>query len=216
MQGSSTSRVTKTVALGNDRFHEMLIEENALDKMGFDRWVFCPGMLFNSMKKWWGDQGQRDFPHEGVDFCLYQDSSERILRIDEKNRIPVIYDGVVKAIFKDYLGQAVIIEHDRLVEDGRKLLSIYAHTHPRPHIRIGVKVYEGDIIASLADTSGSKANIIPHLHFSLGLPSPSLSFDAFFWNIIRKPDLVTLLDPLDVVDIPYQVLNPDNDYCHQL
>jgi murein DD-endopeptidase MepM/ murein hydrolase activator NlpD len=194
----------------------MLIDANGLDQMRFERWAFCPGMQFNSMKKWWGDHGQRDFPHEGVDFCLFQDGSNRILRLNEKNRIPVIYDGIVKAIFKDYLGQAVIIEHDHLLQDGRKILSIYAHTNPRPHIQFGVRVYKGDIIASLADTSSSKANIIPHLHFSMGLPSPSLSYDGFFWNIIRKPDLVTLLDPLYVIDIPCQVLNPDEAYCLQL
>lgn len=194
----------------------MLIEENRLDQKGFEHWIFCPGMQFYSMKKWWGDHGQRDFPHEGVDFCLYRDRSNRTLRIDEKNRIPVIYDGVVKAVFKDYLGKALVIEHENMVDGNRKLLSIYAHTKPRNHIRIGVTVKEAEIIATLADTSRSKANIIPHLHFSLGLPSPTLSYNVFFWNIIRKSDLVTLLDPLNVLNLPHQTLASENDYCRDL
>lgn len=43
--------------LRNSRFTEFLIRENALGDNGFKGWVFCPGMLFNSTDKWWGDQG---------------------------------------------------------------------------------------------------------------------------------------------------------------
>jgi len=216
MQDSLKSQSKKTVTLNNDRFAQMLVEQNGLDHKGFESWIFCPGMQFNSMKKWWGDHGHRDFPHEGVDLCLYRDHANRMLRLDEKNRIPAIYGGVVKAIFKDYLGKAVIIEHENWASDDQRLLSIYAHTNPRNHIHIGAVVKQGDIIATLSDTSRSKANIIPHLHFSLGLPSASLCYDPFVWNIIRKPDLITLLDPLEVVELPYQALDPDNPYCLDL
>ena len=194
----------------------MLIEENGLDQNGFDSWIFCQGMLFNSPQKWWGDHGRRDYPHEGIDLCLYRDRSTRMLRLDEKSRIPVMHDGVVKAIFTDYLGKAVIIEHETSESESGRMLSVYAHTEPRGGVQVGVKVKEGDIIANIADTSRSKAKIIPHLHFSLGLPSPSLSYDPFVWNIMRNPDLITLLDPLEVIDWPYQQLDPENPYCLEL
>jgi hypothetical protein len=215
-KNSSKMNTENMLTLNNYRFAEMLIEENRLDRNGFDSWLFCPGMLFNSPQKWWGDHGSRDFPHEGVDVCLYKDRYAQIKRLDEKNRIPVISGGVVKAIFTDYLGKAVIVEHENPEDDIRRFLSIYAHTSPRAEVQIGTIVNGGDVIGTIADTSRSKAKIIPHLHFSLGLPSPALSYDAFFWNIIRKPDLITLLDPLEVVDIPHQVLNPDDPYCHKL
>ena len=99
------SNLQKTLSLKKSRFTGMLIEENSLDPSGFERWIFCRGMLFNSSQKWWGDHGRRDYPHEGIDLCLYQDRSGRIRRINENTRIPVMHDGVVKAIFKDYLGQ---------------------------------------------------------------------------------------------------------------
>ena len=210
------SHPVKSVALKKTRFTKMLIEENGLDQNGFDSWIFCPGMLFNSPEKWWGDHGRRDYPHEGIDICLYKDRSKRILRLDEKSRIPVMHEGVVRAIFTDYLGKAVIIEHETSESGNKKFLSVYAHTKPRANVKIGVIVKAGDIIATIADTSRSKANIIPHLHFSLGLPSPSLSFDPFVWNIMRNPDLITLLDPLEVVDWPYQQLDPENPYCFEL
>lgn len=73
----------------------MLIEVNGLDPDNFESWVFCPGMLFGSPDKWWGDLGRRDFPHEGIDFCLYADRSRQIQRLGEQTRIPVMHTGVV-------------------------------------------------------------------------------------------------------------------------
>jgi hypothetical protein len=210
------SNAIKTLYLKKSRFTEMLIEENALDQTRFERWIFCHGTLFNSLDKWWGDHGLRDYPHEGIDLCLYKDRSSRIHRINEKTRIPVMQDGVVKAIFKDYLGKAVIIEHEHSGSSTGRLISFYAHTNPRPEIEDGVIVKEGDIIATLADTSNSKSNIIPHLHFSLGLPSKAFSYDGFVWNTIRKPEMITLLDPLAVVDWPYQALDAGNPACREL
>jgi murein DD-endopeptidase MepM/ murein hydrolase activator NlpD len=194
----------------------MLIEENALDQSGFESWIFCRGMLFNSPDKWWGDHGRRDYPHEGIDLCLYQDRSGRIRQIDVNTRIPVMHDGVVKAIFKDYLGQAVIIEHENSGSETGRFISFYAHTNPRPEIEVGTIVKKGDVIATLADTGNSKSKILPHLHFSLGIPSKSFSYDRFVWNTIRNPAMLILLDPLPVIDWPYQALDADNPACRSI
>lgn len=206
----------KTTSLKKSRFTEMLIKENALDQSGFESWIFCQGMLFNSPDKWWGDHGRRDYPHEGIDLCLYRDRSRRIRRIDKKIRIPVMHDGVVKAMFKDYLGKAVIIEHTNAAIDAGRFISVYAHTNPRSEIEVGMIVKEGDIIASLGDTSNSKSHIIPHLHFSLGRPSESFSYDGIVWNTIRTPEMITLLDPLPVIDWPYQTLETGDLACREL
>jgi hypothetical protein len=77
-------------------------------------------------------------------------------------------------------------------------------------------VDEGDIIATLADTRHSKAQIIPHLHLSLGRPAKSLSYEGFVWNTVRKPEEIILLDPLSVIDWPYQVLGANESFCHAL
>ena len=215
-KNSIHANTLKTSHLKKSRFTEMLIAENDLDRGGFERWIFCQGMLFNSPDKWWGDHGLRDDPHEGIDLCLFQDRTYRIRRMNEKTRIPVMEDGVVKALFKDYLGQAVIIEHEHSGSSAGRLLSLYAHTDPRSEIEVGVIVKEGDIIATLADTTNSKSNIIPHLHFTLGLPSKSFSYDEFVWNTIRKPEMITLLDPLAVIDWPYQALDAGSPACREL
>jgi len=194
----------------------MLIKANRLDRVEFEEWIFCHGMLFNCPDKWWGDHGLRDFPHEGIDLCLYQNRSQRICRLDENSRIPVLQDGVVKAMFKDYLGQAVIVEHDDSGGGAGRFISFYAHTKPCSGIEVGRSVKAGDIIATIADTSHSKANILPHLHLSLGIPSASFSYEGLVWNTIRKPELMTLLDPLAVIDGPYQAMDAGDRYCREI
>jgi hypothetical protein len=192
--------------LKKTRFTAMLIETNGLDPDDFKRWLFCPGMRFNSPDKWWGDWGRRDFPHEGIDFCLYADGCRRVRRLDHETRIPLMHDGVVRSMFADYLGQTVVIEHEMTQPEIGPLISIYAHTRPLDHIKPGVFAKQGDIIATIADTSRSKAKILPHLHFTLGHPSPDLVYERFVWNDMRDPNLVTLLNPLGLIDWPYEAI----------
>ena len=194
--------------LPKTRLTTMLIEANGIDPDDFKCWGFCPGMLFDAPDKWWGDYGRRDFPHEGLDFCLYRDAVDNLRRLDEGTRIPVMHDGRVRALFTDYLGQAVVIEHEGILGFPGKALSIYAHTKPGAGILPGVEVREGDIIASIADTDRSRTNILPHLHFSFGRPSPDIVYAPFVWNQMRDPRLVTLNDPLGLVDWPCEVLDP--------
>jgi murein DD-endopeptidase MepM/ murein hydrolase activator NlpD len=197
------------VDLVKNRFAEMLLDANHIEAATFKCWVFRPGMQFNSPHKWWGDRGPRDFPHEGVDFCLYEDRSGQLHRLDEKTRIPVMADGVVRAVFKDYLGQALIVEHDDLQGEG-SYLSIYAHTRPREGLRRGHAVRAGDIIATIADTRHSKAKILPHLHLSIGRPSPDLAYENFVWNIMRDPGRVTLLNPMGAIDGPWRTFDAED------
>lgn len=189
----------------------MFIAANGLDPHEFKRWTFCQGMLFKSPDKWWGDFGQRDFPHEGLDLCLFQDATGEIVQLGAGTRIPVMHPGVVRALFKDYLGQAVIIEHEEGLHQDGAFMSVYAHTRPKLDIQPGVTVGAGDIIATIADTSQSKAKILPHLHLSFGRPAPDLVYEPFVWNCMRDPDQVALIDPLGMINWPYKVL----DDCDQ-
>ena len=191
---------TRTGFLGNTRFTEFLIRKNALDQGGFNGWVFCPGMLFNSTDKWWGDQGKRDKPHEGLDLCLYKDHKDTILRLDEKAKIPVIYDGTVVGIVDDFLGKSVIIEHLFSDYDNNRLCTIYGHTIPENTVYVGKIVKQGDVIATLAGSSTSQTGMFPHLHISVGWTCKEISYDSLDWENIGDPNTVTLLDPLRVID----------------
>jgi len=201
------------VLLTKNRFTEVFLRANRLDPADFQHWAFLPGMRFGSMAKWWGDCGQRDFPHEGVDLCLYEDRRGEVRRLDETTHIPVMAAGTVQAIFKDYLGQAVIVEHgsaaDREGADREsRYLSVYAHTRPRNDLRPGDVIGAGEVIATIADTRRSKAKILPHLHLSLSIPAPDLVYENFVWNIMRDPDRVTLTDPMYFIDGPWRALDP--------
>ena len=187
-------------------YTEMIMDANSIDPAEFDNWAFYPGMGYGAMDKWWGDFGTRDFPHEGIDICLYATRGGEVRRLDEETRIPVMEEGIVRAMFKDYLGQAIIIEHEGRAANVGPYLSVYAHTRPRDGLRPGAVVRGGEIIATIADTRRSKSKILPHLHLSLGCPSPDLVYENVIWNIMRDPDRVTLLDPMDVVDGTWQML----------
>ena len=195
------------MSVARTRFTANLIEANGFDSGDFMCWVFAPGMLFKAPDKWWGDYGRRDFPHEGLDFCLFRHAAGHLHRLDEGTRIPVMHDGCVRALFTDYLGQAVVIEHERIPGLPAKAISIYAHTKPENGILPGVNVRAGEIIASIAGTGHSKTNILPHLHLSLGRPSPDIVYEPFVWNQMRDPDRVTLFDPLSLVDWPCELLD---------
>ncbi len=185
-------------------FTAMLSAANhQLQQNGFKRWLFYPGMAFDTTQKWWGDFGTRDFPHEGVDFCFYEGTDGQIFHFEANSIIPVIGDGVVRSVFKDYLGHAIIVEHAPWSGSEQNLLSIYAHTDPLPTVEPGLSVNKGAVIATTADTRNAKAKILSHLHFTLGLASPDLSYEDFYWNLIRDPANVTLLDPLTVIQPPY-------------
>jgi murein DD-endopeptidase MepM/ murein hydrolase activator NlpD len=198
------------MSLVKTRFTARLIEANGFDPDDFTRWVFCPGMLFGAPDKWWGDYGQRDFPHEGLDFCLYRDAAANLCRLDASTQIPVMHDGCVRALFNDYLGQALVIEHERIPALPGKAISIYAHTKPRDGILPGVKVREGDIIASIAGTGRSKTNILPHLHLSFGQPSLDIVYEPFVWNQMRDPRRVSLKNPQSLVDWSCEKLDPNS------
>jgi hypothetical protein len=191
---------------GPTRFTEFLIRENDRVKDGFDCWIFHPGMLFHSPDKWWGDRGKRSTPHEGLDLCLYRDTGGRIHCLDDKTRIPVLHDGVIVAIVNDFLGKSVIVEHQDQEGAGLGFCSIYGHTNPPDDLQIGNSVKRGAILATLADSSRSKSGIQPHLHISLGLTDKFISYAQFDWGTIGSWDMLTLLDPLIMLDRPYQVV----------
>lgn len=185
--------------LKGSRFTECLVRENALKTRNFKGWAFCSGMLFNSPDKWWGDHGKRSRPHEGLDLCIYRTQPHGFQRLDEKTKIPALYDGVIVKIVNDFLGRTVIVEHDFFDAADSRLVTIYGHIAPFAEIKVGERVREGRIIATLAEFGKSKANIVPHLHISLGWLSKYISYEKLDWRSIGDPNTLTLMDPLHVL-----------------
>jgi murein DD-endopeptidase MepM/ murein hydrolase activator NlpD len=185
----------------------MLIAANCLNAADFCTWAFYPGMRYMALDKWWGDFGRRDFPHEGLDFCLFLDPSARLRHLGANTRIPAMHDGVVRALFTDYLGQVVIIEHGNAPDERQTYLSAYAHTQPLNKVHPGTRVKRGDIIATIADTRHSKANILPHLHYSIARATPEMVYKGMVWNDMRDPAKMVLLNPERIVDWPLREID---------
>ena len=189
------------------QFTQHLIRENGLDRDGFAgcfaAWLLCIGMSFHALAKWWGDWGERDQPHAGVDLCLYQDGQGYVRRLDESTRIPAMYDGTVVRTCDDFLGRSIMMAHR--LPDGDTFYTLYGHTVPRPDLEIGRAVREGEVVARLAGVPQSKTSVLPHLHVSLGRAPCAVAHDRLDWETIAST--LTLLDPLQVMDGPFQVLN---------
>ena len=94
---------TKKPGLPPSDLTQMLMAANHPALEDLARWLFHPGMTFDSIDKWWGDFGTREFPHEGIDLCLYRDRSGKMHRVGPEIHIPVLHDGIVRAVFRDYL-----------------------------------------------------------------------------------------------------------------
>lgn len=144
---------------------------------------------------------------------LYKDRQDRIVRLDERTRIPVMFDGVVVSIINDFLGSSVIVEHTFPDRDIGRVCTIYGHTNPLKGLHIGRELEQGDIVGTLADPDQSGFNVMPHLHISVGRASKPISYERLNWDTIGDSGALTLLDPLDIINWQYQILDETDSIC---
>ncbi len=190
----------------NSGFNESFIKLNRLKDNKFKEWIFVPGMLFSSMEKWWGT-GRRDRPHEGLDLCFYADHKHNIFRLSEKIKIPALFDGIIAGIIDDFLGKSIIIKHNISSGAGTVFCSILGHVIPHKIISVDSIVKQGDVIASVAASGGSKTKISPHLHLSLGHIIEDFPLQKLDWNTISDPGVFSLLDPIRLIKEKYRILD---------
>jgi hypothetical protein len=187
------------------------VAENSLP--GFREWLFCPGMLFQAADKWWGKRGIRERRHEGLDLLLYLDQEENVRHIDETFEIPLLADGKVVAIIKDFLGESIIVEHPSDEGDSGKILSMYGHTSPHDSAYPGVVLKKGGIIASVAGPGRSSSSMTPHLHLTIARARTAIAYDQLNWSVIGASDMLLLLDPLEFIGAPYRIAGDDHPAC---
>jgi Peptidase family M23 len=178
------------------RFFAYLLAGNQSRLAGFARWIFLPGMLFNSPEQWWGDKKPRAAPHEGLDLCHFENAAGEIVPLDDRIRIPAAFAGQIVKISGDFLGKSIFISHDIFAEGDRLLYTIYGHTEPGPAVRAGQSVAAGEIIGVIADRAGRKTALPPHLHITVAWMPASLPPDLLTWRHIGRDPSIILLDPL--------------------
>jgi murein DD-endopeptidase MepM/ murein hydrolase activator NlpD len=191
---------TDAISFPKSCFTDVFVRENGLDKHGFTAWFLYPGMEFGALDTWWGEKTKRKRPHEGVDLCYYRGATDAIFHIDDRVKIPAMYDGVVLKIIDDFIGKTIILKHTfRDIGEG-KFLTLYGHTNPKKSLAIGQSVKSGEIIATLAAPRGSKA-LIPHLHLTLAWSPNTIPYDMLDWTTIGNHGVVRLIDPLPVIAV---------------
>ena len=198
--------MTSGCFLGRTRFSEYLIGYNGLSERGFRKWVFYPGMVFNSTDKWWGMGGERDKPHEGLDLCLYRDEDGGNYSLGTTAKVPVMYEGVVVRIIDDFIGKSVFVSHAIYDGKGNQLHTIYGHVEPCDGIIRDTILNEGNIIATITDAKKKKAKMSSHIHISVAWIPKTLYYKKLNWETLNDSSIVTLLDPLGVISCKYEIL----------
>ena len=182
-------------------FFKYLVAINRPHLDNFKEWIFLPGMLFNSLEKWWGDQGRRTTPHEGLDLCSFVEGNGRIKNLDRHTKIPAAFAGEIVKIDLDFLGKSIFISHGIFDERGRQLYLAYGHTAPRDSLGIGSKVTAGETIAVISDPPGKKLSILPHVHITFAWIPPSIATYELNWDNLGKNPGIGLIDPLAVLGL---------------
>jgi murein DD-endopeptidase MepM/ murein hydrolase activator NlpD len=183
----------------HSRFMACMLEHNRPRMDGFKNWVFHPGMLFQALGKWWGDQGLRAVPHEGLDLYSFEKASGRVQTVDQQTQIPAAFAGQVVKIDRDFLGKSIYISHAIYADDGRQLLSAVGHTAPRDSLKTGQQVAAGEIIAAVAGVPGNKTNLPPHLHLTFAWVPADFRPDQLTWTNLGHDAGIRLIDPLTVI-----------------
>ncbi len=183
---------------------DYLVSHNCLDEVGFKHWLFYPGMLFGAEQLWWGTGARRPTPHEGVDFCLYQDTEARVHELSVTTRVPAVCEGTIVRIAPDFLGQSVYLKHSLLNDEGQQFYTIYGHTQPDAMLQLGKHLEAEETFACIAPVS-TRSKVLPHLHLTCAWISTTYPPECLSWANLASAPEITLLDPLDSLGCPYGV-----------
>lgn len=180
------------------RFFDLLLAANRPRLAGFRRWLFYPGMLFQSRQQWWGQEKLRSTPHEGLDLCWFEDVAGNRRGLDQTTVIPAPFPGEVVKISPDFLGQSIFLAHAMVPASGHRLLTAFGHTTPLEGLAVGQEVLEGGLLAAVSVPVNRKTSVPPHLHLTLALIPEDLALEQLDWETIGTDPAITLLDPLTV------------------
>jgi hypothetical protein len=186
-------------------FRAGLLSANVLTGRRFKEWVFHPGMLFGSDRKWWGGGGTRTTLHEGLDLCFFRDHSSEIRQLQPGAKVTAILEGTIAHICDDFLGKSIFVRHDSVAKEDKHLYTIYGHTRPNRGMHRLVRVGGGERIALIADTRAKGSTIPSHIHISVAWISDTIRPTTLDWEALGNRNGVALADPLSMLDLPYAV-----------
>ncbi len=177
-----------TVFPGPSAFNSLLIRWNGLDAAGFADWEFLPGMRFGERAAWWRGGADRGGVHEGLDICWYRTVDGQRLSIGAGARVPVVCAGEVVSVVDDFLGASVFMAHECCDGEGRRLHTVYGHIDPCAGVAPGSLLGDRDAVGTIAETSGRRSPVPPHLHLTLALIGRADEPARLDWDVLRDLD----------------------------
>lgn len=159
----------------------------------FSGWFFRDGMGFGETSAWW-KPGERLTPHEGIDLLFFVNQQGETRQLPDGAVVPAAWEGMVTAVFDDFLGSTVMLGHGITDDRGWRLHGIYSHT--RPLVGLGEKVLTGQAVATVTEDGATRSKTPPsHLHLSLAWLHPELAPTSLDWPAISGSPMVRLVDP---------------------
>lgn len=189
-------------------FWQSLVSLNRLDAIGFNRFLFAPGMLFDQPHTWWPGGRGRPTTHEGLDVCFFEATGGRLCRLDETTRIPMAFDGELIGMCKDFLGKTIIARHFFPDSAAPPLYGLYAHILPESGRNVGDHLTAGQALGHIAPVKPGKSPLPPHLHLTFARADRLPPVEELSWPVLNRLDRGAFYDPLRVLEMPLRIL-PD-------
>lgn len=168
----------------------------------FESWLFMPGALYDSSSIWWKSRTNyvRAYPHEGIDFYYYKSNeSNMILHVAEGTSVPLIMDGSLESVFKDFIGLSFVFATDNYRQmNGQRFrfYIVYAHVKPTKPLTLvlGKQHKAHDILFTY--NQQVKKFAPPHLHITTFWGDEQFNSKNVSWDILDTSAHVILVNPL--------------------
>lgn len=185
--------------MGKTRFQaflEQIAEANDLFTKEKIQWLFHTGMLFLSPDKWWGDFKYRASAHEGVDITYYNRPKDRVIRqLAAGARVPAMENGTLLNICPDFLGTSMVVESEKNIAKGVRVVMVYAHVTPENGYGPGDIILKNSCVARICDTR-KNPKLPPHLHLSCFEILLEVEPEDLNWALFSKQENLCMIHPV--------------------
>ncbi len=159
-------------------------------------WLFYPGMLQESLCKWWADFGTRASRHEGIDICLYRFGKGPIRTLPPGALVPAMAQGKVLNISGDLLGSSLVVSCPDAPERDEVAVMVYSHLDVHPKLGIGDEIKKDSIIGQTFDTRIKQSKLLSHLHISCICLPKGLDRNDLNWTLFMDRERVFHINPV--------------------
>lgn len=190
--------IVEKISIHPSRFTTNLLAATGIANDWFQCWHFLPGMGCGDETLWWGAKRQRTTNHEGLDLLYWMDIKGERQELAPGTPVPVIYNGTVRAVTKDFLGNSVWVRHDGIKRDAFPFVLHTVYGHVTTQCQPGIHLTEGTMVGRIAQPQAGRAPA--HLHLSLLAVHNDVPNSDLAWPLPIESSRIVILDPLPLVE----------------